>query len=69
MTGTISPSGTHLHACFSDVTGATLGGHVVSNLIVYTTMEVVLGEPTNLKLTREFDQETGYPELVVKPCE
>ncbi|XP_076053897.1 bifunctional protein GlmU-like isoform X2 [Oratosquilla oratoria] len=66
MTGTLSQEGTHLHITLADNTGRTVGGHLVGNLMVQTTMEVALGEPQGLVLGREFDKHTGYSELVVK---
>ncbi|XP_076053887.1 bifunctional protein GlmU-like isoform X1 [Oratosquilla oratoria] len=40
MTGTLSQEGTHLHITLADNTGRTVGGHLVGNLMVQTTMEV-----------------------------
>ncbi|MCL4152664.1 UNVERIFIED_CONTAM: hypothetical protein GTU68_054411, partial [Idotea baltica] len=65
LTGTVSPIRTHLHICLSDNEGPCIGGHVVSDLIVFTTMEILLGESTEHVLTRELDPKTGYYELVV----
>ncbi|KAK7085230.1 hypothetical protein SK128_015316 [Halocaridina rubra] len=65
MSGTISAAGTHLHICLSDNNGATLGGHVMGNLKVFTTMEVGLGQPLSLSLTRPHDLKTGFDELKV----
>ena len=66
LNGTICDDGTHLHIALSDEDGKVIGGHVVSDLVVHTTMEVVLGESLDAKLSREYDQKTGYNELVVK---
>ncbi|KAG7169640.1 bifunctional protein GlmU-like [Homarus americanus] len=65
MSGTISKGGTHLHICLSDEEGGTLGGHVMGDLVVFTTMEVALGEITDIKLSREYDSSTGFDELTV----
>ncbi|XP_076053888.1 bifunctional protein GlmU-like isoform X2 [Oratosquilla oratoria] len=40
MTGTLSQEGTHLHITLADNTGRTVGGHLVGNLMVQTTMEI-----------------------------
>ena len=37
----------------------------MGNLVVYTTAEIVIGECKSLSFTREFDEKSGYPELVV----
>lgn len=64
--GTLNPEA-HLHISLSDAEGRTVGGHVLGDLEVFTTAEVVLGEAVNLKFTREMDEKTGFPELVVHP--
>ncbi|XP_067428161.1 bifunctional protein GlmU-like [Thunnus thynnus] len=57
----------HVHICLSDVEGKTVGGHVMGDLEVFTTAEVVVGEAVNLQFTRELDERTGFPELVIQP--
>ena len=64
--GMIDPAGGHLHLSVSDGSGKTLGGHVGSGCIVYTTAEVVLTELPDLTFTREKDKDSGYNELVVR---
>ncbi|XP_041815337.1 bifunctional protein GlmU-like [Chelmon rostratus] len=66
LVGTLNPDA-HLHICLSDVEGRTVGGHVLGGLEVFTTAEVVVGEAVDLHFTREMDERTGFPELVVKP--
>ncbi|CAN9507339.1 unnamed protein product [Ophioblennius macclurei] len=56
----------HLHISLSDGEGRTLGGHVLGGLEVFTTAEVVVGEALGLRFSREMDQRTGFPELVVQ---
>ena len=56
----------HLHICLADKEGKTVGGHVLGDLEVFTTAEVVIGEATDLHFTREMDSRTGFPELVVQ---
>lgn len=65
MSGTISRGGAHLHICLSDDQGGTLGGHVMGDLVVFTTMEIALGEATDVILDRQDDPATGYDELTV----
>ncbi|XP_042246900.1 bifunctional protein GlmU-like [Thunnus maccoyii] len=57
----------HVHICLSDVEGKTVGGHVMGDLEVFTTAEVVVGEAVDLQFTRELDERTGFPELVIQP--
>ncbi len=65
--GTISNSGVHFHISLSDVEGQTIGGHLMDNTLVNTTAEIVLVDLSNeYQLTREYDEATGYDELVVK---
>ncbi|XP_045917571.1 bifunctional protein GlmU-like isoform X2 [Micropterus dolomieu] len=66
LVGTLNPDA-HLHICLSDKEGKTVGGHVLGDLEVFTTAEVVVGEAVDLQFTREMDVGTGFPELVVKP--
>ncbi|XP_076021374.1 bifunctional protein GlmU-like [Genypterus blacodes] len=66
LVGTLNPDA-HLHICLSDSKGKTVGGHVMGNLQIFTTAEVVIGEAVDLQLTREMDNITGFPELVVQP--
>lgn len=68
LVGTISKNGrVHLHISLSDSQGQVVGGHLPAEggAIVGTTAEVVLGTSNNITFTREFDEETGFKELVV----
>lgn len=42
-----------------------VGGHVMGNMKVFTTAEVVIGNCDMLSFTREMDDATGFDELVV----
>ncbi|KAF7642972.1 hypothetical protein LDENG_00247130 [Lucifuga dentata] len=66
LVGTLNPDA-HLHVCLADSEGRTVGGHVLGGLQVFTTAEVIIGEAVDLQFTREMDDETGFPELVVQP--
>ena len=44
LTGTLSPTGHHLHMSISDRDCRTYGGHVLEGCIVRTTAELVLAE-------------------------
>ena len=66
LVGTFSPSGDcHLHISISDAQGKTFGGHLVEGK-VFTTCEVVLGSVSNVLFHREYDEMTGYKELLPK---
>ena len=65
LVGTLAHEG-HLHASLSDKDGCVVGGHVMGNMIVFTTAEVIIGDCDTLLFTREVDEETGFEELVVK---
>ncbi len=66
LSGTLSPSGPHLHASVADVNGHVCGGHVGRGCIVRTTVEVLLVLLPAWSFAREFDAATGYDELVVR---
>lgn len=66
MTGTISVYGSHLHISISDADGQTIGGHLVPGCKIYTTAEMVVGIFDDVVYKREFAEDSGYEELVVK---
>lgn len=66
LSGTLEDGAMHLHAAFSDSTGATVGGHLEDGSIVFTTAEIVVGELSQVAFARENDATTGYRELVVR---
>ena len=63
--GTLSEDGVHIHISVSDEEGKTIGGHLKNGCIVNTTAEVCLLDIEEYQFNREFDQTTGYKELVV----
>ena len=65
VTGTLSPDGVHIHIAVSDEFGNTIGGHLKNGCIVDTTAEICIEEFDKIKLKREFDESTGYEELVI----
>lgn len=67
LSGLLSIHGTHLHMAVSDSTGRTVGGHLLPNNLVYTTLEVVLGEALEQVHVRQPDSTYGYKELKVLP--
>ena len=65
-TGTLSEDGVHIHISVSDEKGNTIGGHLKDGCIINTTAEVVLEIFDDIKFKREYDEKTGYDELIVK---
>jgi uncharacterized protein len=63
--GTISVNGLHLHITVSDVEGKVSGGHLKEGCIVRTTCELVIGILDDVQFDRQFDEETGFDELVI----
>ena len=66
LSGTVSPSGVHLHMSVSDASGQVHGGHVGYGNVVRTTAEVLLAPLDDWALSREHDPATGFLELVVR---
>mmetsp|Transcript_1241 Transcript_1241/g.1585 ORF Transcript_1241/g.1585 Transcript_1241/m.1585 type:complete len:176 (+) Transcript_1241:25-552(+) len=67
LIGTISgDGGCHLHTSLGDAQGNVVGGHLMGEMPVFTTCEVVIGECEDLKWVREFDNCTGFDELEVR---
>ncbi|MDE5630811.1 MAG: DNA-binding protein [Bacilli bacterium] len=66
LMGTISKDGVHLHISLSDEEGVTIGGHLKDGNIINTTCELVIIELPNYEFSREFDENTGYDELVIR---
>ena len=64
LVGTLS-AGSHLHITLSKADGSVIGGHVMGNLRVFTTCEIVIGNCNNIRMTRPFDEKTGFPELEI----
>jgi uncharacterized protein len=67
LSGTISADGAHLHMTIADADGRVVGGHVCYGNEIRTTAEVLLARLEDWRLSRAFDVETGYQELVVDP--
>ncbi len=69
LNGTVSINGIHLHISLSDIKGDMIGGHLENGCLVNTTCECILLELEDVIFDREFDENTGYKELVVKSVE
>lgn len=60
LVGTLSDGNGHLHVSLSDAQGGVVGGHVLGDLIVFTTAEIVIGECEQITFKREMDPRTGF---------
>jgi predicted DNA-binding protein with PD1-like motif len=66
LSGTLSSTaGSHLHMSISDGDGIAMGGHLTTGSIVYTTLEIAIGELNDVEFSREIDPSTGFKELKV----
>ncbi len=66
LTGVLSTNGSHLHIAIADEQGKTFGGHLLDGNLIYTTVELIISELTNLSFKREIDDTFGYKELVIE---
>ncbi len=66
LVGTVEAGNSHIHICLSNEEGKTFGGHLKDGSVVGVTAEVAIGEIEDLEFSREFDEKSGYKELVVK---
>ena len=66
LTGTLSKDGVHLHISLSGEDGHTIGGHLMEGTLINTTAEIILHELDKFEFAREFDENTGYDEIVMK---
>ncbi|RQP26887.1 PPC domain-containing DNA-binding protein [Piscinibacter terrae] len=65
LSGSVTPTATHLHISVSRADGSVLGGHVGPGCTVRTTAEVLLAVLPGWRFTRERDEATGWDELVI----
>lgn len=66
LMGTVSEKRCHLHISFSKKDLSVVGGHLVEGCLINTTCELVIGEMEDYIYEVEFDEETGYHELIVE---
>ena len=69
LNGTVSVKRCHLHIALSKEDLSTVGGHLVEGCIINTTCELVIGILDGWEIDKEFDEETGYHELIFKRTE
>ena len=65
LNGTISKERIHLHISCSKTNGEVIGGHLIEG-VINTTCELVIGIIENVSFKGEFDEKTGYNELIIK---
>ena len=63
LSGTVSPSGAHLHLSMAGADGNAIGGHLVHGCVIHTTVEIVLADMTGVRFLRLPDAVTGFNEL------
>ncbi len=66
LVGTFNTEGGHFHVSLADETGATIGGHLLDDNLIFTTAEIVIGNAANLIFKREIDPKTGFKELFIE---
>ncbi len=66
LVGTVEVGNCHIHICLADSEGNTFGGHLKDGCVVGFTAEIVIGEIEGVEFGREFDEKSGYEELVVR---
>ena len=64
LTGTVSNGKAHIHISLAEDSGATIGGHLEKGCLINTTCEVVLGILEEYESHRDFDENTGYDEII-----
>ena len=64
LNGAVSENRCHLHLALSKEDLSTIGGHMVEGCIINTTCELVIVELPGQQIDVEFDEETGYKELI-----
>lgn len=69
LNGTVSEDRCHLHIALSKEDLSAIGGHLCEGCIINTTCELVIGILENWEIGVEFDEETGYKELIFQEVE
>ena len=66
LTGTCSLKRSHVHISFAKEDLSVIGGHLVEGTLINTTCELVIGELEDMCYDVEYDEKTGYDELIFK---
>ena len=67
LNGTVSAKRTHLHISLAKADLSVVGGHLKEGCIIDTTCELILMEIPQISYDTEFDETTGYKELIFSP--
>jgi predicted DNA-binding protein with PD1-like motif len=70
LTGTLGQGrqdGCHIHIALTKADGVAFGGHLQPGCKICSTAEIVIGIFDNIRFEREFDEESGFPELAIYP--
>ncbi|MDZ8238838.1 MAG: DNA-binding protein [Nostoc sp. ChiQUE01a] len=65
LNGTIATTDVNLHIAISAREGKTIGGHLDSGCIIYTTAEIIIGASEEFTFNRTFDEQTRYQQLEI----
>ncbi|RTZ15670.1 DNA-binding protein [Vibrio aquaticus] len=63
--GTLTPDHQHIHLSVAKRNGEVIGGHLLEGCLIDTTAELIIHSYHNMSFAREFDENTGFTELVV----
>ncbi|MBI2607575.1 MAG: DNA-binding protein [Candidatus Doudnabacteria bacterium] len=66
VTGTVGMNDCHIHIAVSSKDGLAFGGHLKEGCIVRVTAEVVLLVFDDIEYKRQYNDKTGYDELLVE---
>ena len=64
LNGTVSAKRTHLHISLAKADLSVVGGHLKEGCIIDTTCELILMEIPDVSYDTEYDESTGYEELI-----
>lgn len=67
LCGTLTNEHCHLHIAVADAQGQVWGGHLLDGNLINTTAELMIHHYPQHHFTRQYDPNTGYSELIVKP--
>jgi predicted DNA-binding protein with PD1-like motif len=63
--GTLTPEHQHIHLSVAKESGEVVGGHLMEGCLIDTTAELIIHSYHSMSFDREFDEQTGFTELVV----
>lgn len=63
LSGLLSKDGLHIHLSVADKNAQIFGGHLSEGNLVFTTLELVIAQYSDIQFNRKTDSKTGYLEL------